>query len=229
MNKKEYIEETAAYLSPLRKQRILFELYSNALMTIRSVYMFKHFDEYITQLKADTNSGKGEVYWNVSYYEKQMDYVRIAIAFETFNKGFLLENGYIVHSIKKNKRNEELYNQQQKGNPVKISDYLLVADECYDRVENRYYLGGFRDGYQTINYSLTLNDKYQEIINIDRELLLHLRALNDKRNRLHFFTEPKGAFEHKSHIAKWRFIMDASISVIKNHYDNYDEWALHPL
>lgn len=58
------IEDHRAYYSKEFSDRFLEELFFNSQRTIHSVYIFKHFDEYVTQLNADKNEDKKDVYWN---------------------------------------------------------------------------------------------------------------------------------------------------------------------
>ena len=90
-----YKEDLICYLENLyEKNRIIWELFSNALRTLESVYLFKNFDEFCRQLRSNKQEDKQEVYWNASYYEKLIYYVKISIAFETYNKAYLLRSGY---------------------------------------------------------------------------------------------------------------------------------------
>lgn len=211
---KHYLEDTAAYLDNIRKQRILSELYFNAYRTINSVYIFKYFDEYVSQLQSDKNEYKKEIYWNVSYHEKLIDYVKISIAFETYNKAVLLDNGFIVHQIKKNPLNANLFTDQHKGIPIRTVDFLKVSEETSKKFDHKIYLTGFRENFATLKYSITLTEKYQEIIQLDNGLCYYLKEINEKRNQLHFFTDYKEPFEHKSYISKWKYIMTNSIQTI---------------
>jgi len=220
---KHYIENSAAYLNEKKKQRILFELFSNSFMILRSVYLFKNFDAYAEQLLADKNEDKKDEYWRASYSEKLIDYVKISIAFETFNKAILLEAGYLVHEIRKNSGNRELHKEQKQGTPIKISDFLKVSKEEYDPYKEGVYLTGFNNNFSTINYSLTLSENYQSIINLDKDLCYQLKIINEKRNRLHFYTEFKGAYSVNEHIKKWKFIKEASFDTIEGKHNLFNE------
>ena len=212
----DYLEDTAAYINSDRKERILTELYFNSYRTLNGVYLFKNFDEYVQQLKSDKNEDKKEIYWNASYYEKLIDYVKISIAFETYNKAILLDNGYLIHKIKKDSNNKNLFDIQKKGFPVKIDEFMKVSQIENDRLENKMYLSGLTDNFDTISYSVTLNDNYQKIIGLDRELCGRLKEINNNRNRLHFFTDFKGAFEVNGHIKKWTYIKKVAFDTIEN-------------
>ncbi len=215
MKSKRYLEDTAAYLDLQRKERILSELYFNAAHTIRNVYLFKHFDDFKPQLLSDKNEDKKEIYWNTTYFEKLIDYVKISIAFETFNKAVLIEKGYLIHTIKKDsKSNLDLYKKQQLGLPIELSEFIKGAGEIYDRSNDHYYLSGFKSSFDTIPYSTTLKESYQEIIGLDAELCSWLREINSKRNKLHFFTEFKGAYNPESFIQKWEYIKNKSFDII---------------
>lgn len=89
--------------------------------------------------------------------------------------------------------------------------------------DDKIYLTGFRENFATLNYSTTLTENYQEIIQLDKELCYRLKEINEKRNQLHFFTDFKGAFELKSHISKWRYIMTNSVQTIETKHKNHRE------
>lgn len=214
MTPQDIIEDHRAYYSDEFSQRVLEELFFNSLRTIHSVYIFKHFDEYVTQLQADKNEDKKDVYWNASYYEKLTDYIKISLAFENYSKAVLIKNGYLVHKIKKNDLNKELFKMQDNGLPVKIADFRKVCEFKQENLHNKYSLDGLQKNLQTINYSETLSKKFQEIIGIDAMLVSRLKEINEYRNKLHFFTDFKGAFRIDLHIDKWRFIKDTSIATI---------------
>lgn len=214
------LEEHRTYYSIEFGDRILQELFLNSYRTLKSVYLFRNFDEYVLQLNSDKNENKKDIYWNAAYYEKLTDYVKISIAFENYNKAILIKNGYLVHKIQKTPITKELYKLQNNGHPIKISDFKKICDFVFDRNTRKYYLDGLNKSQQTISYSETLNDEYQKIINLEYELLYRLRELNSKRNKLHFFTDFKGAFEVNSHIDKWKKIKEKSIEVIEKEINN---------
>lgn len=219
-----YIEDTAAYLDETKREMILHELFSNAFRTIKNVYIFKHFDEYEKQLHALTNDEKKEVYWNASYYEKLIDYIKIGIAFETYNKAFLLKSGFLVHKIKNSSLTKDFFKIQGSGIPIRYREFLNhVGTLKNNDKKGSIYLNGLNDYFQTIKYSETLNDFYQEIIGLDKDLIFQLKKMNEKRNRLHFFTDYKGAFEVSRHIANWKFIMTKSIETIEGPLKDNDK------
>lgn len=212
-----YLEETAAYLDNEKKERILEELYHNAYRTIKSVYMFEHFYEYVTHLYS--NEEKKEVYWKASYYDKLIDLVKISIAFETYNKAVLLSKGILVHKIKRDRMTKDYANLQMKGVPIIASEIVSIFGTNKNH-KGKIFLNGLNDYFQTITYSETLNERYQKIIGLDNTLVNHLRKINEDRNRLHFFTDFKGGFKVSAHIAKWQYIMRTSIDIIEYPFKN---------
>lgn len=208
-------EDTRAYYSDDFGERVLEELFFNAYRTIKSVYLFKHFDQYVEQLKTHRNEDKKEEYWNAAYYEKLTDYIKISVAFENYNKATLIQKGYLVHKIQKSDKTKSLWKDQNNGNPIKVVDFKQKCTFIKTPPFKKYFLEGLQKGFPTISYSLTLIDRYQEIIGIDLELLYRLKKINENRNRLHFFTEFKGAFEVNSHINKWKYIKDTSLRLFE--------------
>lgn len=212
----ETLEDTRAYYSEEFKKLVLEELYHNAYRTLRSVFMFEHFDEYVFQLKSDNQEDKKKVYWKTSYYEKLTDYIKIAVAFENYNKAVLIESGYLVHRIQKGEKTKDLWKLQENGQPIRISDFRRKCEFVNDsRFRIKYYLEGLKKGFPTISYSQTLTAEYQKIVNLDARLVFQLKDLNEKRNKLHFFTDFKGAFSVNSHIEKWNFIKECSIKALE--------------
>lgn len=87
------------YSKDYKFTRHLWELIINSYRVIRSVCIFENFDEYCFQLSSNKQEDKKEIYWNVSYYEKLIDYIKIIVAFETLNKALLIKKGYLIHTI----------------------------------------------------------------------------------------------------------------------------------
>jgi len=208
-------EETLCYLKEdYESDRLIWNLYINAFRTIKSVYLFQNFPEYCKQLKSNKQEDKLEIYWNASYNEKLIDYIKISVAFETFNKAFLIKKGILVHKIDP-KFNKQLEKKQKAGFPVKLDEFLKNNYSNLDFINQKAELNGFIEYFPTINYSHTLNKNYQEIIGLDNQLLFELQKINQKRNKLHFFTDFKGAFSIPDHIRKWKYIMTNSIEIIE--------------
>ncbi|RAV28043.1 hypothetical protein [Sinomicrobium soli] len=205
------------------KTRSLWNLITNAYRIIKSVYIFTHFDEYCRQLRSDKQEDKQEIYWNASYYEKLIDYIKIITAFETLNKAVLVKKGILIHKIEHSKLNKELYKQQSAGKPVKISDFYLDGYPEITVRRNITEFNGLAKSMATINFSHTLNEEYQSVLNLDKKLVYYLKEINLKRNRLHLYTDFHGAFSVEHHIEKWRFIKETSISVIKKEKDKINE------
>lgn len=136
------------------------------------------------------------------------------MAFENYNKAVLIKNGYLVHKIKKNGLHKELFKMQDNVQPVKIADFKKVCGFKLENRHSKYSLDGLQKNLQTINYSETLSEKFQEIIGIDATLVSRLKEIYEYRNKLHFYTDFKGAFQVDLHIDKWRFIKDTSIATI---------------
>lgn len=209
-----YALDTAAYFDTHKKEQLVEELFFNAFRTIKSVYVFEHFEEYVRQLNSNRNEDKKDEYWKVSYDEKLIDHVKICISFENYNKATLLEKGVLVHKIKKSKLTQPYADIQRKGIPVPATDVLAAFGTTTDE-DNYIYLNGLTSHFQTINYTDTLNDEYQKFIGLDNELIVYLKKINDVRNRLHLFLDFRGAFSVNSHIKMWRFVKDKSLELLE--------------
>ena len=103
----------------------------------------------------------------------------------------------------------------EEGEPIKISDFKAICDFTRESPDQKYSLAGLRIGFPTIRYTRTLNEHHQRIIGLAPTLLYRLKELNEKRNKLHFFTDFKDAFEVESHIEKWKYIKETSIATIE--------------
>lgn len=203
------------------KKRLLWELLNNSYRVINSVYIFKNFEEYGRQLASARQEDKNEVYWNGAYHEKLIDYIKIIIAFETFNKVLLIKKGILIHKIDKD-FNKQLERKQSRGIPIKIEDFFQNNNTSIDFVRRNAELNGLNKNLATISFSQTLNDHYQSILGLDKELVNHLKDINVKRNRLHLYSDFKGAFNVSHHIKKWKYIKETSIVIIKNELDRAD-------
>lgn len=209
------VEDLRPYHSSEAGAEILEELYHNAFRTIKHVYIFQNFDKYEIQLRDSKNEDKNEIYWNALYYEKLIDYIKISVAFETYNKALLIEYGILVHKIRKSRETKVLHKKQNDGFPITIKEFKEVCKFKREGNFGDYYLDGLQIGYPTISYRDTLNEHYQKIINLDDDLLFRLKEISEKRNRLHFFTDFKGGFVAESHLNKWRQIMKSSTETIE--------------
>lgn len=202
---------------------LLWGLLANADRIINSVYLFKHFEDYCWQLNSHRQEDKLEVYWAASYYEKLIDYIKIIVAFETMNKALLLKNDILIHKIDR-RYNQKLFKKQQSGIPITITEFYKNNYTILDWIRKEAKLNGLTQNYSTINFSHTLNNHYQEILKLDKDLVYQLKEINQKRNRLHFYSDFRGAFfEVRSHIEKWKYIKESSLSKIRAEYLQIDE------
>lgn len=209
-------EETLCYQKEdYKSDHLIWNLYQNSFRIIQSVYLFKNFDEYTRQLQSNMLNERSKVYWNVAYNEKLIDYIKISVAFETFNKATLIKNGVLVHKINRN-FNKNLAAKQNAGFPIYLSDFFINNYSTLDFQKQKAVLNGFIEHFPTINYSHTLNEHYQNIIGLDKQLVFELQKINQNRNKLHFFTDFKGAYCVNDHISKWRYVMNNSLEIIES-------------
>jgi hypothetical protein len=190
--------------------KTIWEVSHNALRMIKGVYRFKHFEDYISQKKSSKQEDKKSEYWTASYHELIIDYIKISIAFENYNKVELIRNGYLIHKIDKN-FNAELFKIQDKGIPVKITDFLSNNFTTIEKLGNKARLNGLNKKLFTISYLDTLNENYQDTIGLEPQFIFELKKINKKRNQLHFFIDFKGASHVDHYIAQWTYIKDMSL------------------
>lgn len=220
-------EETLCYSKEdYESHRLIWNLYSNSFRTIKSVYLFQNFPEYCYQLSSQKQEDKKEIYWNATYYEKLIDYIKISVAFETYNKATLINKGIVVHKIDSG-FNRKLARRQKAGFPVRLTDFLKNNYSKLDYHKQVAELNGFSQNFRTINYSHTLNSEYQEYIRLDEQLVFELQKINEKRNKLHFFTDFKGAFMVRRHIERWSYIMNRSLELIETELKQASEKLKH--
>lgn len=197
---------------------LLWGLIANADRIINSVYIFKHFEEYCKQLNSDRNEDKKEVYWNASYHEKLIDFIKIVVAFETFNKAKLIKNGVLIHKIDP-KFHKGLAKRQSAGIPITLDEFYNESYTNLNWRNKEANLNGLVNYYPTINFSHTLNKNYQEILKLDEILVSELDKINHKRNRLHFYSDFRGTFEVSRHIDKWKYIKEISKFTIRQEFE----------
>src|SRR5690606_7031109 len=113
--------------------------------------------------------------------------------------------------------------KQASGVPITLEEFYTNNRTVIDWTKKEAKLNGLTQNYSTINFSHTLNEHYQKILQIDKNLVRHLKDINQKRNRLHFYKDFTGAFEVGKHIAKWKFIKEASLSKIRSELDTIDQ------
>jgi hypothetical protein len=133
----------------------------------------------------------------------------------------LLREDYLVHKIQKNEQDKHFAKIQRAGQPILIADFISVCPFISDKFNRKCYLSGLTAHFQTVKFSDTLNEHYQAVLNLDSTFLHHIKRINDNRNRLHYFTDFKGAFEVSRHIQKWQFIKEKSIELIKTEFLKY--------
>jgi hypothetical protein len=173
-------------------------------------------------LRSDKQEDKKEIYWNASYYEKLIDYIKIIVAFETFNKALLLKKGYLIHKVDP-KWNKKLSRKQYEGKPITIEEFHMGNYTEIDILQNKFIPKGFTDSLTTINFLHTLNLKYQDILKQDETLVFYLKEINQKRNRLHLYSDFRGAYSVSNHIQKWATIKQLCITTIKEQFEKIDE------
>lgn len=215
-------EETQLYYTNGQKfLRSLWELITNSDRIINGVYIFENFNEYCRQLSSDRQEDKKEVYWRASYYEKLIDYIKIVVAFETLNKAILVKKGYLIHKID-HLHNKQLRKKQNNGNPITLEEFYIDNYTNIDVRRRTATLNGLTKNLSTINFSHTLNDEYQKILQQEKTLVRYLKEINNKRNRLHLYSDFKGAFSVSHHIQKWKTIRELCLNTIKNEADQID-------
>jgi len=205
-----------------RWNHAMWGLLANADRVINDVYLFKHFEDYCRQLESGSQKDKQEVYWAASYHQKLIDYIKIIVAFETMNKALLIKSGFLVHKID-HLENKSLHRRQAKGIPITLDEFYRENFTSLDWIRCRAKLNGLTPNRSTINFTHTLNKQYQEILQLDEDLVLHLKEINMKRNRLHFYSDFTGAFEVNRHITKWKFIKEQSQTTIRKEFLKIDE------
>ncbi len=114
--------------------------------------------------------------------ENIIDKTRIITCFENFMKGVLMLQGFVVHKL--SKKNTTLRNHQN-SRPVRIAEvFTETSFTQFDAAK----IEEHETTDQTIGFSTLLMPKYQEVLQIPKELLELLKEVNAERNKLHFIT-----------------------------------------
>jgi len=185
---REYLDETQAYVNEHERLKVAWELLSYANMLYSRVYVFKNYGAFAQSFDANPPSSE---YWEGLSYEKLIDDIKICTAFENYNKSVLLSKGVVIHLI--DTRKNRVLAKRQKSTPVLISDFLKSNKFIQKDRFSGLYLEGFQN-FNTISFSRTLTDSYQEFIDLDSRFLGYLKNLNEKRNRLHYLKNYHGAY-----------------------------------
>lgn len=219
VNYHELSESSRAYYSSEFREKVIEELMLYADMVFRRIYIINHFDEYSRQLKGDRKTE----YWDVAHFENLMDSIKISLIFENYGKAVLLKNGFVVHKIRKRSEMSDklraLCTQQNKGEPIKISEFLETSKLIKDSRSGVSSFEGFGEISKTISYSDILGDKYQSLIKFDLDFLNRLKEINSRRNQLHFYINRAEGYRVDSHIKIWKEV----ISKIEYYIDGYFE------
>lgn len=192
--KHDYLDETEAYVGEEERLQVVWELLVYAHSLYSRVYVFKNFEAFERSFEMDP---RPEEYWEGLSRERLIDEIKICTAFENYNKAMLLVKGYVVHLIDRNK-NKALA-KLQGTTPVKILEFMKSNQFVQKDEFSKYYLEGFQN-FNTISFSLTLSDQYQEFIGLDSRFLGLLKNLNEKRNRLHYNKNYAGAFSVRPYL-----------------------------
>lgn len=114
-----------------------------------------------------------------------LDYIIIGISFENYFKAKLLQNGFLIHEIIKDK-NKSLF-EKQKKQPVNSNLVTFESKNiCSELKEN------------TLKYGFLLENKeYAKYYNLDFNTLEFLREINRKRNSLHLYMSENFEFSNK--------------------------------
>ncbi len=169
-------------------------LYHSAIMFFKKINRVSNFDKLEENsnqiLAAKSIEELIAINTPLESEEAFMDEVKLGICFENYMKGTLLENGCLIHEINPQKNTSnygelESLRKQQKGNPIRSSDFLLNESYDYDQHIKQNTLKSLSD--RTINYSVMLNKgNYQNIIKTPLDIISILKKYNDQRNNLHF-------------------------------------------
>lgn len=224
------LSETACLYSSDSFEKVIYYhlIINNCKRILDDVYRFKNFDEFEKQFGSDNINNRTDVYWNTVLYQYLMDHIKISLVFENFNKLILLQQGYLIHIPEEN-FNKAISMDIRKGKPVSINQFLkhsAIIEPDKDNFEIR--LKGFTDNSKTISYSFTLNNKYQKIISLEPKFIENLKAINEKRNILHFYVGPSSGCDPNNEIQKWKYIKDTSYQLIESKLKEIDsmleEW-----
>jgi len=211
----EYFHETEAYTSEKERLKVAWELLSYANMIFRRVYVFEHFDAFSKSFRSDPPIE----YWNGMQYEKLIDQIKICIAFENYNKAFLLSSGFMVHMID-SKKNGGL-SKKQKSEPILIEEFLNGNKFIQNSPFTEWYLDGLNN-FNTLPFGWTLSEGYQSIIKLDIRFLNYLKDVNQKRNRLHFYKNYHGAFRVETLLENLAFAKSYGTDLIVKELKRHD-------
>lgn len=118
------------------------------------------------------------------------DWIRISICFENYMKAILLVNGFLIHKIDKISLKTMANNQNKK--PISLFEFNQFYNYSVEIDSRRWILEGLKP--QTIDFSVLLRKKYQDVIQLPEKILGLIYEINSKRNNLHFYHEAKNSY-----------------------------------
>ena|GEM_PF-3196390 len=205
-----YLDDSNAKWTALRIYGIAFRFFSQ----ISRVTDFKILAEFVELMQTKTLTADEAFAPEISRISEEtlMDQVKLGICFENYMKGILLEKKYLVHHIKPvttSSRFNELKNLQEKQithkTPIEVKEYRLFDDFEYDEISKLNTLKNLSE--KTLNYSLLLeNPNYQNLIQINPELIVILKRNRDRRNTLHFLRGLM-TFYGKDTVDEWKLLI----------------------
>jgi len=81
-------------------------------------------------------------------------------------------------------------NQNKK--PIPLSEFKQVYNYSVDINSKQWILEGLKP--QTIDFSVLLRKKYQDVIQLPEKILELIYEINNKRNNLHFYHEARNSY-----------------------------------
>ena len=168
---------TFAYYRESNQKIAAINLWTNGYKILHGATVVKGFDIYKNVEFTETHPPDFEIL-SPFINDALMDDTRIITCFENFMKGLLILNDCVVHKII---RKPLKYEQIER--PIKIPEvFTEISFANFDKTKPELW----ETSFQTLNFSWMLKPNYQAVINLPKDILTIITAINEERNKLHF-------------------------------------------
>jgi hypothetical protein len=113
-----------------------------------------------------------------------LEFFYIATGFELSFKACLLQNNYVIHNFENKGNFKELYNKQQKKEPVHKSELLEAGGYFYDPIKKKIFLKGITA--KSLDFKLICTKPtYTSTLGVTDDILNIAEDYRNRRNQIH--------------------------------------------
>lgn len=193
-----YYSDQICYTNDINRAHAVCFGITNAIELFKKTYLYNFSSRVMAEIEVERQALAANIPMQVFPFsphkmllmkEQIFDNFLIGTSFELLGKAFLLDAGYLVHTIKPSKRSvpTSVYrlSQQQKNSPVKISDFLQ-----YDQFSEHNNEGKNSLAYldlKTVEYhTIYERPDYASVLPLSADFIALAARYRGLRNMIHF-------------------------------------------